>query len=201
MAKWSDPSSDALLRQGEKMLKEQEALDERRLFDKSIELRAHPVASNARTGTNTMRKHVAANIKNRMEEERNRDPEYNLDRQQTDQRGITIRKELNLMANARRDLTVFRKEVQAKWEEEAANMVLPEHGAALDRQQKLRRSLAPSMQQGSEQPEQSSPSAGATRASAMAGVSEGHRSKPKGRTYAPRFPKTPEAMPSTCTAD
>lgn len=181
VAKWSDPSADALLRQGEKMLKEQESLDERRLFDKIIEAQ----------GTNTMRKHVAANIRSRMVEERNRDPEYNLDRQQTDQRGITIKKELNLMANARRDLTVFRKEVQTKLEDEAANVGAAE--LAGPGGQKFRKSLAHSAPQEHEQVS-SFVSAAATRASVSGGA-------PKGHKYAPRFPDQPKSMPSTCTAD
>jgi len=202
--KWSDPSADALLRNGTNMLKEQDALDEKRLFDKIVEVARHPApaqGTNPRTREPPMRKFVTANIRSRMIEERDRDPEYNLDRQQTDQRVITIKKELNLMANARRELTVFRKEEEAKWEKEAANMASPEHTPpGGQKRSDFRRSLAPSAAQGSEQPEQLSSflaAASTTRASTSVSASEGLRN-PKGWTYAPRFPETPKAMPSPC---
>lgn len=93
VARWAHQGSDATLRRGEHMLREQEALDDRRDLFRVIESQGF---------ASPMRHHVSANIRNRLREEKGYDGQATHD---TRQRCVNIRKSLGFMQASRKELS------------------------------------------------------------------------------------------------
>jgi len=108
-ARWASSRFKTPLQQGEEMLREQSALDDRDALVRTVLKRGEPLA---------FRSHIANNIRSRLEEERQRDGA--VDAQHlcgvslllTQQQGMNIRKNLASMVNARRELAGLRSRVQ-----------------------------------------------------------------------------------------
>lgn len=93
VAKWSHQGSDATVRRGEHMLREQEALEDRRNLFRVIESQGF---------ASPMRHHVSSNIRNRLKEEKGYDGQSTHD---TRQRCVNIRKSLGFMQASRKELS------------------------------------------------------------------------------------------------
>jgi len=105
-AKWNNLTSDTLLEHGQAVLAEQQAIhDKRNLY----------LAMSREGPRSVTRKVVSANIKCRLREEAVRDAKTALD---VHYQCTSIRKHLNAMANARRDLSGARLSTQKVLEEE-----------------------------------------------------------------------------------
>jgi hypothetical protein len=100
VAKWANRGKNATQLQGEAMLREQAALDDRRNVLKVIE----------NEGVDSpMRRHVAQLIKGRLQEEKDRDIQSAND---TQQRCTNIRKNLGHMQAVRKEFSEQRRKVQ-----------------------------------------------------------------------------------------
>lgn len=100
---WANQGKNNVLNQGEAMLREQSALDDRRELLKVIENEGDD---------SPMRHHVAGKIRIRLQEEKERDANCLQDLLDTQQRCINIKKNMSYMQAARRDLTEQKRRVQ-----------------------------------------------------------------------------------------
>jgi len=105
-AKWSPKSTKTPLEQGEDMLQEQGALDERERLVRVVKSKSLP--------PDPFRSHIALNIKQRMEECAHNDSKEGL---AINQRCLNIRKQLAGMVNARKELAGLRAKVHLLMEE------------------------------------------------------------------------------------
>lgn len=90
----------ATLRHAERMLKEQEALKEKARLIKYMDLEGL---------VSPMRHHVAANIRERMRDEKDAEAE----RMEMEHKCANIRRQISLMGNAKRDLNTLRRGIEA----------------------------------------------------------------------------------------
>jgi len=103
-AKWTSRCSKSALQQGEEMLEEQAALDDRSRLVRSVRI------CQGQTKELPLRTHITQNIRLRLQEEAQRDTVETLAMNQQCQ---NIRKHLVSMQNSRRDLASLRTRVQA----------------------------------------------------------------------------------------
>eukprot|EP00439_Symbiodinium_sp_Y106_P066696 s3465_g10.t3 len=104
-AKWSPKSWKTPLEQGEDMLQEQEALDERERIVRLVKSKSNP--------SDPFRGHIAQNIKQRLEMANNDSTEGLA----INQRCLNIRKQLAGMVNARKELASLRAKAHLLMEE------------------------------------------------------------------------------------
>lgn len=97
VAKWTRQGNNHVLRQGEAMIQEQAALEEKKELIKVI---------HAEGDDSPLRTHVAHNIATRLHEDRLRDSQDGLIIQQ---RCLNIRKGLGFMQDSRRDLSEYKR--------------------------------------------------------------------------------------------
>jgi len=105
-AKWSQRSIKTPLEQGEDMLKEAEALDDRERLVRQVKAKSGPA--------DPFRSHIAQNIKMRLRDEAKQNSTEGL---AINQQCMNIRKQLASMVNARKELTGLRVKVEKIWEE------------------------------------------------------------------------------------
>mmetsp|Transcript_9400 Transcript_9400/g.16670 ORF Transcript_9400/g.16670 Transcript_9400/m.16670 type:complete len:490 (-) Transcript_9400:116-1585(-) len=105
-AKWSQRSIKTPLEQGEDMLKEAQALDDRERLVRQVKAKSGPA--------DPFRSHIAQNIKMRLRDEEHQRATEGL---AINQQCMNIRKQLASMVNARKELTGLRVKVEKVWEE------------------------------------------------------------------------------------
>jgi len=105
-AKWSQRSIKTPLEQGEDMLKEAQALDDRERLVRQVKTKSGPA--------DPFRSHIAQNIKMRLRDEAKQSSTEGL---AINQQCMNIRKQLASMVNARKELTGLRVKVEKVWEE------------------------------------------------------------------------------------
>lgn len=105
---WTTLDMGTALQHGEAMLREQAALDERKILERTMNMEGHQ---------SPMRCHIAKNIEERMKEERLRasNSQSTMDVQQ---RVINIRKNLSQMVNTKRELQAMLRQVRGMVEED-----------------------------------------------------------------------------------
>ncbi|CAK9015777.1 Uncharacterized protein SCF082_LOCUS12909 [Durusdinium trenchii] len=117
-AKWSPKSRKTPLEQGEEMLMEQDALDERERLVRVVKSKSQP--------PDPFRSHIAFNIKQRLEDLANDDSKEGL---AINQRCLNIRKQLAGMVNARKELASLRAKVHLLLEEPVLpRLIVESHG-------------------------------------------------------------------------
>jgi hypothetical protein len=121
-APWKSPGGDALLQHAQAMLKEQDALNDRTRLYREIGARSGTASVHPTSG---LRSHVAKNIRARLKEEEKKD-RASLDIQQ---QIINIRKDMTAIVNARREMTLLRKNNEEETEPLVFNRELFDTGA------------------------------------------------------------------------